>query len=215
MSVDGDTVTFASTDSFRLSEYVLSIATTSDQKFSIIVPARTVQELSKILQDDSEITLYISENQLLVLYGKVRIFSRLLNGHFPDYKVFFPQGHATRGEILRSELIVALKQVSLISKEISYNTKLIFESGRGIELNTGDTEIGAGKVTVPANVEGNDDHIGVNSTYLLDVLNVIKDDYVSLDFQSNLAPILVQGVPKDGAKKQHFRYQHIIMPLKI
>lgn len=102
--------------------------------------------------------------------------------------------------------------MNLISRENNFNTKISFRSDGGIELSTGDTEIGAGRVNMPASVEGEDNAIGLNSTYLLEVLGVIKDDYVSIDFETSLSPVMVRGVPAD-TDKQSFR--HIIMPLKI
>jgi DNA polymerase III sliding clamp (beta) subunit (PCNA family) len=61
-------------------------------------------------------------------------------------------------------------------------------------------------------VEGEDGTIGLNSTYLLETLSVIKDDYVSIDFETSLSPVMVRGVPAE-TDTQSFR--HIIMPLKI
>ncbi len=154
----------------------------------------------------------MSENQLLTVYGGVKLYSRLLNGHFPDYRNFFPKKHSTRGVALRSDLVQALRRSNLISKENNYNTKIAFRSDGGLEISTGDTEIGAGRGNVPASVEGEDGIIGLNSTYLIEVLSVIKEDYVSIDFETNLSPVMVRGVPAESEK---YSFRHIIMPLKI
>ena len=90
---------------------------------------------------------------------------------------------------------------------------MIFSPQEGIALDTGDTEVGAGKVTVSADIEGKEDNIGVNSVYLLDVLNVIREDYVSISFETNLSPVLVQ--PHSDTDTKTSGYRHIIMPLKI
>ena len=144
---------FASTDSFRLSEFILKGAGEGMQFPGIIIPAKTAAELSRILTDEGKVEIFVTENQLLVVYGNVKLYSRLLNGYFPDYRSFFPKGYSTRGVILRSDLIQALRRLNLISRENNYNTRMAFKSESGIELSTGDTEIGAGRIAIPASIE--------------------------------------------------------------
>ncbi len=204
-------IIFASTDSFRLSEYVLK-AKIDHAPISMIIPAKTALELVRILPESGDVSIYASENQLLVVFGGIKVYSRLLNGHFPDYRNFFPKGYSTKGVVLRTDLIQALKRMNLITKENNYNTRVAFRAESGLELFTGDTEIGAGRVTIPASVEWEDATIGLNATYLLEVLSVMRDDHVSIDFETPLSPIMVQGIPAEDAKQS---YKHIIMPLKI
>lgn len=212
LQIREDGIVFASTDSFRLSEYVLKAETASRTPLSIIIPSKTAMELSRILSDTGDAELYVSENQLMVVFGNIKVYSRLLNGHFPDYRNFFPKGYSTKGVVLRSDLIQGLKRMNLITKENNYNTRVAFRADSGIELFTGDTEIGAGRTAITASIEGEDATVGMNATYLLDVLSVIRDDYVSLDFETPLSPIMVQAVPAEDSKQS---YKHIIMPLKI
>ncbi len=206
-----DGMVFASTDSFRLSEYILK-GKVEHPPLSIIIPAKTANELARILPESGEVELYASENQLLVVFGNIKLYSRLLNGHFPDYRNFFPKGHATKGVVLRSEMVQALKRLNLITRDNNYNTRLAFKADTGIELFTGDTEIGAGRIVIPASIEGEDATVGLNATYLLEALSVMRDDHVSLDFETPLSPIMVQSVPAEDSKQS---YKHIIMPLKI
>ena len=206
------TMTFASTDSFRLSELVVATASVIPKETTIIIPSKAASQLGYIVGDEKQVELYIHEKELLVISGNVRIFSRLLNGHFPDYHNFFPKGHATKGVIRRQDLIIALKRINLISKENRYNTRFAFDAESGLEITTGDTEIGTGMVKVGASIEGENAMIGLNSTYLLEVLSVMKADYISIDFETPLSPVLIREVPENA---HAFTYRHIIMPLKI
>jgi DNA polymerase-3 subunit beta len=188
-------IIFASTDSFRLSEFVVPTQAGAPLKTpAIIIPAKTATELGRILPENGEVELFVSDNQLLIVFGNIKVYSRLLNGHFPEYPNFFPKTFTTKGVALKSELVSALKQANLISRENNYNTRLAFSAQSGLEVSTGDTEIGAGSVRVAASVEGEDAIVGLNSAYLLDVLNVIKEDHVSIAFNTNLGPILIEGV---------------------
>ncbi len=208
-----DGAAFASTDSFRLSEYRVYKENAANLDTSIIIPEKTAMELGRIINDNnSKVELYIHENQLLVVYESIKLSSRLLSGRFPDYEGFFPKKHNTKWVVLRNELINAVKQVNLVARENNYNTRLRFNPEWKLEFSTGDTEVGASQIALNASIEWQEGTIGMNSQYLLEVLSVIRDDYVSLDFETALSPIAIRGVPE---KTEHAGYRHIIMPLKI
>ena len=210
--VDEGSVIFASTDSFRLSEYVVKRTANISKPISMIIPTKAATEMSRILPDDAQVQLYVSDNQILVVSEGIRIFSRLLSGHFPDYAGFFPKAHTTKGVIRRQELMNALKKINLISRQNNFSTRFAFLAETGLEISTGDTEIGAGNERLTASIEGEDAFVGMNSTYLLEMLSVLREDYISIDFETNLSPILIRGVPETTGDAT---YRHIIMPLKI
>ncbi len=97
LSIEKTRVIFASTDSFRLSELILERkAKAKDERPSVIIPKKTVTELGRIFDEESTVEMYAHESQALFVAGGVRVFSRLLNGHFPDYGNFFPKSYATK-----------------------------------------------------------------------------------------------------------------------
>ncbi|EKE26215.1 MAG: hypothetical protein ACD_4C00378G0001 [uncultured bacterium (gcode 4)] len=212
LSINESETIFASTDSFRLSEYKTKNITNITKPISIIIPSKTALELSRILPENINVELFISDNQILFIFWNIKLFSRLLNGHFPDHRVFFPKSYSTKWVIQRTELIQALKRINLISKENNFNTRMEFDSENWIELSTWDTEIWAWRISLPASIEWENSMIWLNSTYLIEALNVIKDDYVSLDFETSLSPIMLRWITE---KESNFEYKHIIMPLKI
>lgn len=206
-----DHISFASTDSFRLSEYRYNCDTGIDKKIAVILPARSANEISKVLPDDVDVTLYFADNQVLLVYADVLLYSRLLNGHFPDYANFFPKTTSINALTGRSKLVQALRQVSLIARENNFNVKMELDSSGLIKLDSGDTEIGASETEIAADVTGND-QVGLNATYFIDALQVVEGDDVRIGFETSLSPILIQGASMDN-EKENFR--HIIMPLKI
>jgi DNA polymerase III subunit beta len=208
-----DILSFASTDSFRLSEF--SIKTDGNDSISVIIPKKTAAELARIVTDDNEkmpIELYFHENQLLAIRGNVRLSSRLLSGKFPEYEGFFPKEANTKTTVLRTDLITSLRQANLVARENNYNTRIRSRHDGSIEITTGDTEIGASNITVTWSVEWQEDIVGMNAQYLLEVLSVMREDYISFEYKSALSPIVISWVPKDDGK---YSYRHLIMPLKI
>ena len=214
--ISGKDAVFASTDSFRLSEYKTSLDIESGVSFSQIIPSKTCNEIKNIISDDDNVTIISGENQIAFYFGNVKLYSRLLNGKFPDYTNFFPNSYTTRGIINRVDLMSALRRINLISRENNYSIKMSFSGESGIFLETSETQIGEGEVLLAGSVEGEDAIIGINSTYFLEALGVIETTHVSLQFESALAPILLLPVSDEGTnKKISGAFRHIIMPLKI
>jgi len=215
VNIDGDEARFASTDSFRLSEYKTKLDTTITNSFSQIIPSRTTNELKSILSDDDEVKIISWDNQIAFIFGNTKFYSRLLNGRFPDYTTFFPEIHSTKSEINRVELIQALRKINLISKENNYSIKMIFDAENWIILETNETQIGEWEVRLVWVVEWENAQIWINSTYFLEVLWVIDTTHISIQFENPLAPILITPLIDPDKKQKIAEFRHIIMPLKI
>jgi DNA polymerase-3 subunit beta len=115
---------FASTDSFRLSEFRIT-GTESVALTPIIIPERAANELSRLLTDDIKtVDICTHESQLLATIGPVRLTSRLLSGKFPDYESFFPTEFRSKSVVLRSEFSNALKKANLVARQNNYNTRI-------------------------------------------------------------------------------------------
>ncbi len=204
-------ITFASTDSFRLSEYRYTTSTSIDKKVSIILPTRSANEIAKTLPDDTHIDIFFADNQILVVYENIKIYSRLLNGHFPDYANFFPKNTSIHALVDREKLIRGLRQVSLIARENNFNVKMTLDKSGMIQLESGDTEIGNSEIEIGAEVQGTE-QVGLNANYFIEALQVIPQEEVRIGFETSLSPILLHGA-NHNTEEEEFR--HIIMPLKI
>jgi DNA polymerase III subunit beta len=213
IQIKDDDAIFASTDSFRLSEYKSKLPKKTENSFSQILPSKTAFEVKSIIKDDDEINIVSGENQIGFFFWNVKVYSRLLNGKFPDYHGFFPSKFTTKAEINKYDLIQALKKINLISRENNYSIKMSFSAEDGIFLETSETQIGEGEVKLKWNIDGENNIIGINSTHFLEVLGVIDTTHISISFENPLAPVLI--TPLDEEKKEKGTFRHIIMPLKI
>ena len=210
-----DTI-FASTDSFRLSEYRSILDAPCKVNFEQIIPNKTCYELKNLIEDNNKVTIVCGENQIVFSFDHIHIYSRLLNGNFPDYTNFFPSTYNTKWIINRVDLMQALKKINLISRENNYSIKMSFSSKTGILLETSETQIGEEEERLVGDVEWEDAIIGINSTYFLQALSVIETSHVSLQFENSLAPILLTPIQDEKSNKAPpGQFRHIIMPLKI
>lgn len=215
VNIKWNEVIFASTDSFRLTEYKTTLTDTITNDFSQIIPSKTCNQLKSILWENDEVRVVSWDNQVAFLTGNIKIYSRLLNWKFPNYLNFFPTTYSTKAEINRIDLMWALRKINLISKENNYSIKMSLSSERWIELETSETQIWEWNVTLVWVVEWENNIVWLNSTYFLEALGVIESTHISISFENPLAPILITPLNDSDKKTANDSFKHILMPLKI
>jgi DNA polymerase-3 subunit beta len=215
ISLDGNKAKFATTDSFRMTEYKVTTEKDFWINFAQIIPNKTAFELRSILDDGKDVKIVVWENQVMFLFENTKFYSRLLNGKFPDYEWFFPTTHSTKSVLNRIDLIQALKKINLLSKENNYSIKVSFSNESGILIESSETQIWEWKISLVWTVEWDDNIIWLNSEYFLECLWVIDTTHVSISFESPLSPILILPINDEVNKKDNWSFRHIIMPLKI
>ena len=215
ISLEWNKAKFATTDSFRMSEYKISLDNNFTSNFSQVLPSRTAFELKNILDDNRKVNVIVWDNQIVFLFENTKFYSRLLNGKFPDYEWFFPNSYTTKTIINRIDLVQALKKVNLISKENNYSIKISFSIEDWILIETSQTQLWEWKISLVWSIEWEDNIIWLNSEYFLECLWVIETTHVNISFETPLSPILISPVNDEVNKKSNSSFRHIIMPLKI
>lgn len=206
----------AATDSYRLAEKEIKIKENlKKEEEVVIVPAKTIQELLRILNNfefdsdvdnNNEIKINISDNQILFTFDSVSLISRLINGRYPDYKQIIPSKSQTDVVINKSELVRAVKAASLFSKSgINDITILLLKNKVSISSFSGSS--GESQVEIKAEVNGGDNEITINYRYLLDGLNNIDGENVVVKVLNNNTPCLIKPEKEDN-------YIYIVMPIK-
>lgn len=214
VSVEWPKAKFASTDSFRLSEYKVDLEENLSQEFAQIIPSKTASQIRSILESNTNVKIVAWENQIVFLFENIKVYSRLLNWKFPEYEWFFPNLFNTKAVINRVDLIQALKKINLISKENNYSIKMSFSLDGNILLETSETQIWEWKIFVTWSVEWEETIIWLNSVYFLEALGVIESTHIWVSFESPLSPIMITPIDDEWSKKTD-NFKHIIMPLKI
>ncbi len=214
-----ETLTLAATDSYRLTEKEIKINSnsTNEEDKRIIVPAKALQELVRILsgikeegvsEESKEIQFYISENQILFSIGHIELVSRLIEGQYPDYKQIIPASSETKISINRFELIRAVKASAIFSKAGINDINLDFPLGKNkAVVSSASSQTGENTAELEATVNGKDNGIVVNYRYLLDGLNNIDSENVKIEVTNSNTPCVLKPEKEEG-------YLYIIMPIK-
>lgn len=214
-SFNKNVLSLAATDSYRLAErdvVIKSVDIEGEQK--IIVPAKTVQELLRVLNnveggemgDEQEIKFFLAENQILFTVDSVELISRLINGHYPDYKQIIPAKSQTDVLMERAELVRAVKAAALFSKTGINDITLLFFKGK-VVVSAFSGSSGESQIELEADVKGGDNEVTINYRYLLDGLNNIEGDMVRVGVLNNTTPCVLR--PEKDEK-----YLYIVMPIR-
>ncbi len=195
------------TDSYRLSEKVITLKEAIDD-ISCVIPVRAVLEADRLVGSSETVTLRVSENQVLFSVGNTQLVSRLIDGQFPDYKQIIPKNVATSVEIQHADFELAVRRVSIFSKENNQHMKLSITAEGIMSLSTDATEIGEEKAELKVSLKGDANTIALNSEYVLDVLGAVSDKTITLELASSSSPAVFRL-----SKSKNFT--HLIMPLKM
>ncbi len=203
----GDKLTFAATDSYRLAEATVQDAKLKD--FSLILPLRTVQEVLRLIGQahETEVGFEFGTSEARITVGETTLVTRLIEGSFPNYAQIIPDKSASTIRCARSELTQAVRLASVFARESAHTITLDAGKDR-IKLHAEAAQVGENTSEVTAKLTGGGGIISLNSRFLLDVLGVITSDEVELKLNDKLDPCLVVPVGDDG------HYLHLIMPLR-
>ncbi|MEK7606712.1 MAG: DNA polymerase III subunit beta [Patescibacteria group bacterium] len=206
----GDKLFFTATDSYRLAEYRVDSGQAPTESFSVIVPSKTLLEVSRILgvqEDIKEVQMEIGANQIAFTCGNTEIISRLIDGVYPDYEQIIPKEFKTKTLTSKDALIRSIKAASLFSRSGIYDIVLKVTPGQGLRVASANSQLGENLMTIEAEVEGEANEITFNFHYLLDALQVLESARVSIQMIDAGSPTLLS--PDQGESSLQ-----IIMPIK-
>ena len=215
--VEGDQITMAAADGFRLSVRSATLSGPASQPVNIIVPARALSELARIASDgDETISMVVPKGRGQVIFRvkDVELVSQLIDGTFPDYQQIIPRSYKSRTLIATSSLLKACKQAEIFARDGSNVARLDIKAAHGemepseVEISATSEETGKNETIVEATVDGNGVLIAFNVKYLREALEVIRTPNVALETSAANAPGVIRPVGEDD-------FLHVIMPMHL
>ncbi|MDD5668438.1 MAG: DNA polymerase III subunit beta [Candidatus Omnitrophica bacterium] len=197
-------LTLVATDGKRLAISDRKLKHEGHKDIRIIVPIKTIQELTRNLRDEGEVSLIISTNQLLFDFGNVVIISRIIEGEFPDYQQVIPPVSDNKIKIGREEFLLAVRRASLLATPDYQAVKLeIFKDKLTISKSTPD--VGESREEIPIKYSGKEMVIGFNPAYLIDVLKNLLVADIEME---------ISGSEKPGVIRLQ-EYIYIVLPMRL
>jgi DNA polymerase III subunit beta len=212
ISFEESRVRMVTTDSYRLSIKETELATTFDGAKEAIIPARAMQEVSRIFSasEEEQVEAVVSENQALFRIGDVLFGTRLIEGNFPEYERLLPTAFEREISVSREDLVETLRRVSLFTQRQTppVPVSLSFSEG-AVEVAVRNGEVGEARERMPTTSEG-EFHISFNPAYLLDGISAMGSEKVLFKLNEPHKPGLI--VPKANGEEPDYLY--LITPMR-
>jgi DNA polymerase-3 subunit beta len=208
--ISGDRLTLAAADNYRIAVKSLPVLSPTEETI-FVVPARSYQELMRILSDSEEpvnVMLAQAKSQVIFSVEGTELVSRLIDGQFPNYQQVLPTSHASRAVVDREDLLKAVRLSALIASTAANVIKLkVGEDGSDAITIAANSDSGDAEGEVEAQLEGDGVTIAFNARYLTEALQNLSSDQLALEFSGPLSPGVLK--PTDDPD-----YVHVIMPVR-
>lgn len=217
VELEGSEFVLAAADGFRLAVRKATLEEPIAERMDIIVPARTLQEVNRLLSEQEEpveVTITPAESQVLFRLKDVELVSQLIQGTFPNYGQLIPQSFQTRTVVGLEAFQRAARTAAIFARDGSGIVRLQMtpgpaEGGMGkLLVSSRAEELGENQGEIDARIEGEEAKIAFNSKYLLDVLSVMERGEVAVETSSPSSPGVFRPADSKG-------YTHVVMPMFV
>lgn len=199
LKLSDNTLNFTATDSHRLASREIPVAEANVEFSSVVVPGKSLNELSKILDDTEEtVDISVTQNQILFRTRNLFFLSRLLDGNYPETSRLIPDQSKTTIHVNTRDLLHTIDRASLLAREDRNNVVKLTTAADGIvEITSNSPEIGRVSEEIAADsIEGEELKISFSSKYMMDALKAIDSDEVQIEFTGAMRPFILR--PANG-----------------
>jgi DNA polymerase-3 subunit beta len=204
---DGKKARLVTTDGHRLSyiEYELAAG---QEPVSAVVPSKALLELSRVLEPkDDPVTVYFTENQIFVEMGDLTVFSRLLDGQFPNFEQVIPKKneHTLLAEV--APLIAVLNRMAPLASDKGNSVKFNLTED-SLDVTAATADVGEGSESLDVTYQGPPMTVAFNARYLLDALKALGSERLEMKLSSPLSPTLITPVGGETVCR------YVVMPMR-
>lgn len=191
-----ESILSVATDGHRLSRCKINKGSESNSFEGIIIPKKTVYEISKLLESyDSKVQLFFSKTKIKLIMDNLILTSKLLNATFPDYETVVPKNNQLTMKVDSTSFAETIDRVSTVSAEKFRTVKLDISENLCVVSSFGQ-EKSAGTEQIKVEYKGPNININFNAKYILDVLSIFKFGEINISFSENTAPTIITSSNK-------------------
>jgi len=203
-------MTFVATDGRRLALVDEEVDVSENSSGEFIVPAKAVNELTRLLQEKGNVEIKFGENQASFALQNENSFSvllitKLIEGNYPNYRQVIPGEAKERIALGREEFQQALRRAEIMTSEKANSVKLAFGKNN-LTITANSPEVGEARETIAINYKGKEFAIAFNPRYLIDPLAALSEDEVFIELIDELSP---------GVVKINGPFLYVVMPMRL
>ena len=199
------------TNGHRLARMTVPAGETTATSADFIVPPAALQQVQRLFRDQDDLAVARSGNHLGFRSGGTEVYTRLIEGTYPNYEQVIPKDNDRNAIVEKRALESAVRRMAVVASDQTHRIRLSFENGR-VHLNVLTPDLGEGHDELELQYVGDELEIGFNANYLLEVLRYMPTDEVKLTFKAperaaTLEPVTEEDAPID--------YLCLVMPLRL
>ena len=208
VAAEDDTVRMVATDSYRLAVRDLAETGILAGGQKVLVPHRALAELQRILGHSEDLTVRLGARHATFESGRVRLTTRLIEGEYPNYKNLVPASSPNVLTVGKESLLESLRRVKILAQRDSTSAVRLTLGGDTMTLEVRDQDYGKVVEVLDVRYEGEEMRVGFNPEYLMNGVDAIDSDEVTMSLRDPVKAVVLRGTGKDD-------YLYLLMPLRV
>lgn len=212
IEVENGKVNFVASDTHRLCHTFIDEVETNVDSWEAIVPAKSLKEISYILDEEDEVEIHLTSNRALFKVKNIKVVSRLIEGKFVNYRQVIPKDFNTQINIIKKSLLDSLERAFVLTKDelkSRLNTVKLNIKDKIMIVSSKATEIGDIYEEIPIYLEGNELELGFNGKYLIEILRNINSDEIKVKLNDPQSPGIITG------NEDNKKFIYLILPVRL
>lgn len=205
LSFKSEKLEVVATDGRRMAHYEQELEFPKDAEADIVLPAKTVDELSRTLGTEGSLKIQVTDKQAAFEFNELLIISKLLEGTFPNFRQVIPAQSEERIRLNREEFLNTIRRVALIATDGSNSIRLSFSKNK-LEIAANSPEVGEARETLAIAYTGKSLTVAFNPDFLMAPLRNLVCDEIFLELTDDLSP---------GVIKCALPFLYVLMPMRL
>lgn len=205
-----DRMRMVATNGHRLARMDVPVVGGGGQQADLIVPPKALDQIKRLFAADDEVELARSDNHLGFRSSTTQVFTRLIEGPYPNYEQVIPRENDKLATADKAALISALRRMSIVASDQTHRIRMAFANA-SCKLSVQTPDLGEAQEELAVGYEGDPLEIGFNALYLLEVLKYMPTDEVRLTFKAPERAATCEPVGWDDPAS----YLTLVMPLRL
>jgi DNA polymerase-3 subunit beta len=206
--IRGKDMTMVATNGHRLAKMTVVLEAAASDEQDLIVPPKALQQVEKLFDGEDQLQIARSESHLGFRTDRIEVYTRLIEGPYPNYDQVLPKDNDKECVANRSELTAAIRRVAIVASDQTHRVRLSFAPEK-LSLGVQTPDLGEAEDELPVEFNGTPIEIGFNANYLLEVLRYMSTDDVKVSLSAPERPATLEPVGGEGD------YICLVMPLRL
>jgi DNA polymerase-3 subunit beta len=203
-----DHMRMVATNGHRLAK--MDVPASGGSTADLIVPPKALEQIRRLIPPESALEIARSDNHIGFRAGGTLVFSRLIEGPYPNYEQVIPRENDRSATADRAALTAALRRMSVVASDQTHRIRLAFSSG-SVKFSVQTPDLGEAQDELSVSYDGEPLEIGFNATYLLEILKFMPTDEVRFTFKAPERAATIEPVGWDDPAT----YMALVMPLRL